>query len=82
MIDISILDFVLLNITSFLLGVASGLTICCQYKDKIMRSKSFENLRQYNHQTITQPPIDVIATSAGPPPPASAPPIKLTIQSD
>lgn len=79
MIDISVLDFVLLNITSYLLGIASGLIVCCKYKDNIMRSKSFDNLKQYNHQNLVYPPqAPVIQASA--PPPHNPNPLKLTIE--
>jgi hypothetical protein len=81
MIDISVLDFVLLNITSYLLGIATGLIVCCKYKDNIMRSKSFDNLKQFNHQNLIYPPTaqvsPVIQASA---PPHNPNPIKLTIE--
>jgi hypothetical protein len=49
---ISTLDIVLLNMLSFLLGIGTGLTVCCKYKDKFMsRSKSMDNMRQLNHHT-------------------------------
>ena len=71
--DTTILDFVLINITSYLLGISTGLIICCKYKDKIMmRSKSLDDIatgRQYN------PQADVIQASA---PPSN--PVKLTIE--
>jgi hypothetical protein len=79
MIDISVLDFVLLNVCSYLLGIATGLTICCKYRDQIMRSRSFDNLKQYNHQNVvTQPTWDSPVLASAPPPTAPNP-IKLTI---
>jgi hypothetical protein len=52
---ISTLDIVLLNMLSFLLGIGTGLTVCCKYKEKFMsRSKStdkLDNMRQLNHHT-------------------------------
>ena len=82
MIDISLLDFVLLNITSYLFGIATGLIICCKYKDRevlaIMRSRSIDNLKQYNHQkTTAQPNWDSPVLASAPPPHN---PVKLTIE--
>ena len=43
--DISILDFMLFNILSYSLGIATGLGICCKHKDKFMtRSRSLETI--------------------------------------
>jgi len=62
-------DIVLLNILSYLLGIGTGLTICCKYKEKFMsRSKSndqLNNIRQLNHHYDT-PVIEAM-------PPPSAP---------
>ena len=64
---ISSLDIILLNILSYLLGIGTGLTICCKYKDKFMgRSKSVDNIRQMNHHDYTSPVIQAM-------PPPSAP---------
>jgi hypothetical protein len=60
-------DIILLNILSYLLGIGTGLTICCKYKDKFMsRSKSIDNIRQMNHHDYSAPVIQAM-------PPASAP---------
>ena len=83
MIDISVLDFVLLNITSYLLGIATGLIICCKSSlTTLSKSPSLDNLRQYNHQNLIYPPqaqvSPVIQASA--PPSIQPNPIKLTIE--
>ena len=67
--DISGLDFILINIISYVAGVATGLIICCKNKDKfLIKSRSLENLskQQYN------PPIVASA------PPATAIPLQTS----
>ena len=34
--DISVLDFVLINVISYVAGLATGLIICCKHKDKLL----------------------------------------------
>lgn len=66
--EITILDFILFNSLSYILGIATGLTICCKHKEKfMMRSRSLETITnsQYNHHH--QPSIDpdnIIVASA------------------
>ena len=49
--EISLLDIILVNIISFCSGTATGLFICCKYKDKILiKSRSRDNL---SHVTTT-----------------------------
>ena len=39
------LDFILINCLTYVCGVATGLVICCKYKDQILlRSRSRDNL--------------------------------------
>ena len=55
---ISGLDFFLVNALIYVSGVATGLLICCKYKDKIMiRSRSRDNLSQTQYATsiISEP---------------------------
>jgi hypothetical protein len=60
-------DIVLLNILSYLLGIGTGLTICCKYKEKFMsRSKSIDNIRQMNHQTYAAPVIEAMPHATAP----------------
>ena len=43
--EVTGLDFFLINCLSYLSGVATGLILCCKYKDKIfIRSRSRDNL--------------------------------------
>ena len=82
--DITILDFVLFEITSYLFGIATGLMICCKYKDKIMKSRSSDNINNMvgdtmNHQNIVYPPqahVSPIIQASAPP----HNPVKLTIE--
>ena len=56
--DISILDFILVNSLSYILGITTGLLVCCKHKDTFMtRSRSLDTITnaQYNHQPIPYP---------------------------
>jgi hypothetical protein len=79
MIDISVLDFTLINILSYIGGVASGIILFYKYKDKliIIKSKSSENLTSMNRPIMEQP-IDMIPVVASAPPPQNNP-IKITV---
>jgi len=47
--DVSQLDFVLINIISYFSGIASGLFLCCKYKENFMvRSRSRDSIRTEN----------------------------------
>jgi hypothetical protein len=60
--NLSTFDFIIINSLSYLLGIGSGLLICCKYKNKFMsRSFSSDNLKQYNHH---QSPIIPVIPSA------------------
>ena len=92
--DISGLDFVLINIISYVCGLATGLIICCKNKDKLLvKSRSLDNLslqqRQQNH--IHHPPSQqynqpIESQYTTPPLIASAPasieksPVKITLE--
>ena len=52
---ISGLDFILINCLTYVGGVASGLIICCKYKDQILiRSRSRDNLSMISNQNQNQ----------------------------
>jgi len=80
--DISVLDIVLINITTYLLGVGSGLLFCCKYKDRITRSRSMENISRYNNNnpTIYPPESNTATVVAASAPPPSQNSVKLTIE--
>ena len=43
--EVTGLDFVLINILSYVAGVATGLIVCCKNKDKLLvKSRSLEQL--------------------------------------
>ena len=49
--EISILDFVLINSLSYLMGVATGLIVCCKNKDKLLvKSRSHDNISMYTQR--------------------------------
>ena len=75
MIEINVLDFVLSMSLSYLVGVGTGLTICCKYKDKFMSSSmtntsSVDNIHQ----------MEQIVHASAPPPPPVNPSIKVTLE--
>ena len=84
--EITGLDFVLINLLSYLAGVATGLIICCKNKDKLLvKSRSLENLslqqQQQQQQQMDRPPSHVPYST--PPIVASAPvekPVKITVE--
>ena len=84
--EITGLDFVLINLLSYVAGVATGLIICCKNKDKLLvKSRSLENLslqqQQQQQQHMDRPPSHVPYST--PPIVASAPvekPVKITVE--
>ena len=92
--NISILDFILINFVSYIFGIGTGLIICCKNKDKLLvKSRSLDNLslqqRQQNH--IHHPPSQqynqpIESQYTTPPLIASAPasieksPVKITLE--
>ena len=56
--DISGLDFILINIISYVCGLATGLIICCKNKDKLLiKSRSLDNISgQYNPPIVASAP--------------------------
>lgn len=68
--DIPAIEIILFTIISYLMGVGTGLTICCKYKETFLqRARSVDNLRQYNHQPI----VSAVPTSNTPPLQPTAP---------
>tara|TARA_B100001094_G_C17896954_1_gene654478 strand:- start:79 stop:312 length:234 start_codon:yes stop_codon:yes gene_type:complete len=77
MIEINVLDFVLSMSLSYLIGVGTGLTICCKYKDKFMSSSMRNTSSVDNIHQMEQ----VVHASAPPmPPPSVNPSIKVTLE--
>ena len=79
--EITGFDFVLINLLSYVAGVATGLIICCKNKDKLLvKSRSLENL-SLQQQQMDRPPSHVPYST--PPIVASAPvekPVKITLE--
>ena len=66
--DISGLDFVLINVISYVVGLATGLIICCKHKDKLLvKSRSLDNISG-----------NMLGQNYNPPIVASAPPATIT----
>jgi hypothetical protein len=85
MMDLSVMDFVLFNIVSYIMGIATGLTICCHWKDTFMqRSRSTPDFRNFvapvpiNNTPCVGEPHYTSPVLASAPPPSN--PIKLTIE--
>ena len=70
--DISYLDFFLINTLSFIGGVSSGILICCKYKNFFIGESNSSNTRELDAFDTPQipysppPQAEVIATA--PPP--------------
>jgi hypothetical protein len=78
--EVTILDFVLINCIAYIGGIGTGVLICCQYKDNFMiRSRSRDNLSQTNNLTLPNTMLTsspAIMASA----PPSHNPIKITLE--
>ena len=67
MIEFSILDFILISSTLYLLGVLTGLSICAKNKEKFLqRERSVEDLSRMNHQNIVYPPEASVVSASAP----------------
>ena len=78
--EISILDFCMVNLLSYIGGLATGLLICCKHKDKLLvKSRSIDNIssvdRPPSHVQYATPPI-----MASAPPPDLKQPVRITLE--
>ena len=76
--EITSLDFILINLLSYVAGVATGLIVCCKNKDKLLvKSRSLEqlSLQQMNSQQTPYSTAPVVASA----PPADKP-VKITVE--
>ena len=86
--EITLMDFCLINFVSYIFGLGSGLIICCKNKDKLLvKSRSLEqlSLQQMNSERINSQQINSQQTPYSTPPVvASAPlpdkPVKITVE--
>ena len=76
MIELNVLDFVLSMSLSYLIGIGTGLTICCKYKEKFMSSSMRNTSSGNNLHQMDQ----IVHASAPPPPPSVNPAIKVTLE--
>ena len=65
--EVSLLDFFLINILSYITGLGTGLIICCKHKDKFFRGSETTE-RELDNIRVTQPyspppQAEVIATA-------------------
>ena len=82
--EVTGLDFVLINILSYVAGVATGLIVCCKNKDKLLvKSRSLEQLslqqmnsEQMNSQQQTPYSAQPVVASA----PLPDKPVKITVE--
>ena len=73
--EITGLDFFLINFVSFIFGAGTGLIICCKHKDKLfIKSRSMDNLSQQQLPPFS-PPI-----MASAPPSDNKQPVKITVE--
>ena len=78
--EISGLDFFLINVLSYVAGVATGLIVCCKNKDKLLvKSRSHENLSlQQMDRPLSQAPYSTPPIMASAPPVEK--PVKITVE--
>ena len=81
--EITRLDFILINLLSYVAGVATGLIVCCKNKDKLLvKSRSLEqlSLQQMNSQQMNsqQTPYSTAPVVASAPP--ADKPVKITVE--
>ena len=75
--DISYLDFFLINFVSYIFGLGTGLIICCKNKDKLLvKSRSLDNISQ--QQRAQQLPYTSPVLASAPPPDKI--PVKITLE--
>ena len=79
--EISALDFFLINILSYIGGVGTGLLVCCKHKDKFMNSDN----RESEHFQVPQPyspppPHSEVITASAPPPEQVNKGVRITLE--
>ena len=77
--EVTGLDFVLINILSYVAGVATGLIVCCKNKDKLLvKSRSLEQLSLQQMNSQQQTPYSTAPVVASAPLPEK--PVKITVE--
>tara|TARA_Y100001970_G_C14191817_1_gene835830 strand:- start:1675 stop:1911 length:237 start_codon:yes stop_codon:yes gene_type:complete len=77
--EVTLLDFCLINLISYIAGLGTGLMICCKNKDKFfVKSRSNDNLSnlqgQVSSSVYSTPPV--IASA----PQVDKTPVKITLE--
>tara|TARA_B100001094_G_scaffold100531_3_gene96663 strand:+ start:1227 stop:1457 length:231 start_codon:yes stop_codon:yes gene_type:complete len=75
--EITVLDFFLINILSYIGGLGTGLIICCKNKDSFfVKSRSLDNISSLQHNpSLSHPPI-----LASTPQQENKHPVKITLE--
>ena len=78
--EITALDFFLINILSYLAGLGSGLIVCCKHTDKFFAGD--KSIRELDNIQLTQPyspppQVEVIATA---PPPDQVKGVRIVLE--
>ena len=80
--EITILDFCLINLLSYLAGLGTGMVVCCKNKDKFfVKSRSTDDTSTL--QTVPQPstvPYSTPPIMASAPPSETKHPVKITLE--
>ena len=72
--EITLMDFCLINFVSYIFGLGSGLIICCKNKDKLLvKSRSLDNISR-------QPQLPYISPVLASAPPPDKAPVKITLE--
>lgn len=75
--EITVLDFCLINLLSYIAGLGTGLIICCKNKDKLLiKSRSNET----ENPSISQIPYSTPPIMASAPPSVDKAPVKITLE--
>jgi len=77
--EITSLDFILINLLSYVAGVATGLIVCCKNKDKLLvKSRSLEQLSLQQMNSQQQTPYSTAPVVASAPLPDK--PVQITVE--
>lgn len=78
--EISALDFFLINILSYIGGLGTGLLVCCKHKDKFMNSDNRESEHFQVSQPYSPPPHSEVITASAPPPEQVSKGVRITLE--
>ena len=78
--ELSALDFFLINILSYIGGLGTGLLVCCKHKDKFMNSDNRESEHFQVSQPYSPPPHSEVITASAPPPEQVSKGVRITLE--